>query len=55
MSTTLSKFHMFSSGWRYYAEIVVSGAAPTRVSIGTSTMGIDPGVSEDACCKVEEL
>ena len=36
---------MFSSGWRYYAEIVVSGAAPTRVSIGTSTMGIDPGVS----------
>ena len=46
---------MFSSGWRYYAEIVVSGAAPTRVLIGTSTMGIDPGVStiagvsEDAC------
>ena len=23
---------MFSSGWRYHAEIVVSGAAPTRVS-----------------------
>ena len=51
---------MFSSGWRYYAEIVVSGAAPTRVSIGTSTMGIDPGVStiagvsEDACV-LEEL
>ena len=51
---------MFSSGWRYYAEIVVSGAAPTRVSIGTSTMGIDPGVStiagvsEDACA-LEEL
>ena len=36
---------MFSSGWRYYAEIVVSGAAPTRVSIRISTMGIDPGVS----------
>ena len=31
---------MFSSGWRYYAEIVVSGDAPTRVSIGTSTMGM---------------
>ena len=51
---------MFSSGWRYYAEIVVSGDAPTRVSIGTSTMGIDPGVStiagvsEDACV-LEEL
>ena len=51
---------MFSSGWRYHAEIVVSGAAPTRVSIGTSTMGIDPGVStimavsEDACV-LEEL
>ena len=51
---------MFSSGWRYYAEIVVSGAAPTRVLIGTSTMGIDPGVStiagvsEDACV-LEEL
>ena len=51
---------MFSSGWRYYAEIVVSGDAPTRVSIGISTMGIDPGVStiagvsEDACV-LEEL
>ena len=51
---------MFSSGWRYYAEIVVSGDAPTRVLIGTSTMGIDPGVStiagvsEDACV-LEEL
>ena len=30
---------MFSSGWRYYAEIVV---ACNRVSIGTSTMGPDP-------------
>ena len=36
---------MFSSGWRYYAEIVVNGDALTRVLIGTSTMGIDPGVS----------
>ena len=51
---------MFSGGWRYYAEIVIRGNAPTRVSIGTSTMGIDPGVStiagvsEDACV-LEEL
>lgn len=51
---------MFSSGWRYYVEIVVSGDAPTRVSTGESVMGIDPGVStiagvsEDTCI-LEEL
>ena len=51
---------MFSSGWRYYAEIVVSGDPPTRISTGESVMGIDPGistiagVSEDICI-LEEL
>ena len=51
---------MFSGGWRYYAEIVLRGDAPTRVSTGESTMGIDPGVStmagvsEDTCI-LEEL
>ena len=51
---------MFSSGWHYYAQIVLSGDAPTRASTGESVMGIDPGVStiagvsEDTCI-LEEL
>ena len=46
---------MFSSGWRYYAEIVVSGAAPLKSFNGNIYDGIGSGVStiagvsEDAC------
>lgn len=55
------KRKMFSSGWRYYAEIILKEDAPARKrSIGTSTMGIDPGVStvagvSETACVLEEL
>lgn len=52
---------MFSSGWRYYAEIILKEDAPAgKRPIGTSTMGIDPGVStvagvSETACVLEEL
>lgn len=55
------KQKMFSSGWRYYAEIILKEDAPARKRpIGTSTMGIDPGVStvagvSETACVLEEL
>ena len=55
------KRKMFSSGWRYYAEIVLKEDAPARKRpVGTSTMGIDPGVStiagvSETTCVLEEL
>lgn len=55
------KRKMFSSGWRYYAEIILKEDAPARKRpIGTSTMGIDPGVStvagvSETTCVLEEL
>lgn len=37
---------MFSTGWRYYVILVLSGDAPKKLQhIGDSTMGIDPGTS----------
>lgn len=55
------KRKMFSSGWRYYAEIILKEDAPAgKRPIGTSTMGIDPGVStvagvSETACVLEEL
>jgi hypothetical protein len=37
---------MFPNGWHYYVKIYLKGDAPKKLkSIGTGTMGIDPGVS----------
>lgn len=61
ISYCVIKRRMFSSGWRYYAVIVLDGDAPHKERVtGTSTMGIDPGVStvagvSDTCCELEEL
>lgn len=52
---------MFSSGWRYYLELVLDGPAPgERRKSGDKVMGIDPGVStiagvSDKGCILTEL
>ena len=39
------KRRMFNNGWHYYLLIYLDGQAPAKLSVGTDTMGIDPGVS----------
>lgn len=61
ISLCMIKRRMFDSGWRYYVVLVLEGDAPhRRQTAGTSTMGIDPGVStvagvSDTSCILEEL
>lgn len=61
ISYCMIKRRMFSSGWRYYAVVILDGEAPHKDhKTGISTMGIDPGVStvagvSDTSCELEEL
>ena len=45
---------MFPNGWHYYVVIVLRGPAPRKLTVGTGTTGIDPGVSTMACVSDEQ-
>lgn len=46
---------MFNSGWRYYVIVYLDGPSPERLSVGTDTVGIDPGVSSIAAVSDNEV
>ena len=55
ISYCMIKRRMFSGGYRYYLVIYLKGSSPQNIIPGEAVMGIDPGVSSEACVSDDNM